>query len=93
MPIPVPAGDHFYPPVNQTNGERLCFPFMRSLPGQQHLGPRDQINQNSAFLDGSMVYGDTACLGRDLRAFHGGHLNVTVHPVRGKPLLPQVSVC
>lgn len=89
MPIPVPAGDHFYPPVNQTTGERLCFPFMRSLPGQQHLGPRDQINQNSAFLDGSVVYGEQACLGRDLRAFVGGRLNVTIHPVRGKDLLPQ----
>ncbi|XP_034243586.1 uncharacterized protein LOC117646626 [Thrips palmi] len=89
MPIAVPPGDHFFPPANQSTGERLCFPFMRSLPGQQHLGPRDQINQNTAFLDGSMVYGDQACLGRDLRAFGGGRLNVTLHPVRGKDLMPQ----
>lgn len=33
----------------------MCFPSMRSLPGQLHLGPREQINQNTAFVDGSMV--------------------------------------
>lgn len=38
MPIPVPRGDHHYPQVNHSTGERLCFSFMRSLPGQQHLG-------------------------------------------------------
>jgi hypothetical protein len=38
MPIPVPRGDHHYPQVNHTTGEQLCFSFMRSLPGQQHLG-------------------------------------------------------
>ncbi|XP_068084351.1 uncharacterized protein [Anabrus simplex] len=88
MPIPVPRGDHYYPQVNHTTGERLCFPFMRSLPGQQSLGHRDQINQNSAFLDASQVYGEHACQARDLRSF-GGRLNVTRHPVKGKDLLPQ----
>ncbi|XP_047529182.1 uncharacterized protein LOC125065554 isoform X2 [Vanessa atalanta] len=43
-PFPVPRGDHYYPEVNITSGERLCFPFMRSLPGQQQLGPREQVN-------------------------------------------------
>ncbi|GLG94269.1 Chorion peroxidase [Gryllus bimaculatus] len=88
MPIPVPRGDHYYPQINHTTGERLCFPFMRSLPGQQHLGARDQINQNSAFLDTSQVYGEHLCQARDLRGF-GGRMNVTRHPVKGKDLLPQ----
>jgi len=35
-----------------------------------------------------MVYGESACLARELRGF-GGRLNVTVHPVQGKDLLPQ----
>lgn len=39
-PFPVPRGDHYYPEVNITSGERMCFPFMRSLPGQQQLGKR-----------------------------------------------------
>lgn len=34
----------------------MCFPFMRSLPGQQHLGPREQVNQNTAYLDASQVF-------------------------------------
>jgi hypothetical protein len=38
MPISVPPGDHYYPQVNHTTGDHLCFSFMRSLPGQQHLG-------------------------------------------------------
>lgn len=54
-PIPIPPGDHHYPEYNITSGQEICFPFMRSLPGQQRLGPREQINQNSAYLDGSMV--------------------------------------
>lgn len=54
-PFPVPPGDHYYPEINITSGERMCFPSMRSLPGQRGLGPREQMNQNTAFLDGSMV--------------------------------------
>ncbi|XP_049950718.1 uncharacterized protein LOC126457994 [Schistocerca serialis cubense] len=91
MPIPIPRHDHFYPQVNQTTGEPVCLPFMRSLPGQQHLGPRDQINQNSAFLDASQIYGEHTCLARQLRSF-GGRLNVTQHPVQGKDLLPNSPV-
>jgi peroxidase len=61
---------------------------MRSLPGQQQLGPREQVNQNTAFLDGSVVYGENICVARQLKGFNG-RLNSTVHPVRGKELLPR----
>lgn len=44
MPISVPRGDHYYPQVNRTTGEQLCFSFMRSLPGQQHLGKQRLIS-------------------------------------------------
>lgn len=87
-PFPIPQGDHFYPELNVTSGERLCFPFMRSLPGQQTLGPREQINQNTAFLDASQIYGENTCLANKLRGF-SGRLNSTIHPIRGKELLPQ----
>lgn len=87
-PFPVPPRDHFYPEVNVTSGERLCFPFMRSLPGQQSLGPREQINQNTAFLDASQVYGENNCICQKLRGF-SGRMNSTIHPVKGKELLPQ----
>ncbi|KAG7189448.1 hypothetical protein KM043_017148 [Ampulex compressa] len=87
-PFPVPPGDHFYPTVNVSSGARMCFPFMRSLPGQQHLGPREQVNQNTGFLDGSVVYGENTCICNILRGFNG-RMNVTIHPNRGKELLPQ----
>lgn len=87
-PIPMPPRDSFYPELNVTSGERLCFPFMRSLPGQQSLGPREQVNQNTAFLDGSQIYGENNCVATKLRGF-SGRLNSTSHPIRGKELLPQ----
>ncbi|CAH1390605.1 unnamed protein product [Nezara viridula] len=87
MPIPIPSGDPFYPRRNVSTGERVCLPFMRSLPGQHRLGPREQINQNTAYLDGSQIYGEHACLARELRGF-GGKMNATRHPTQGKDLLP-----
>lgn len=90
-PFPVPANDHTYPTVNISTGERMCFPSMRSLPGQQNLGPREQVNQNTAFLDGSVVYGENNCVCNALRGF-SGRMNITTHPNRGKDLLPQSAV-
>lgn len=87
-PFPVPPGDHYYPEVNITSGQRLCFPFMRSLPGQQSLGPRQQVNQNTAFLDASQVYGENLCVLKNLKGLRG-RMNSTQHPVRGRELLPQ----
>lgn len=86
-PFPIPPRDHFYPEVNVTSGERLCFPFMRSLPGQQTIGPREQINQNSAFVDASQIYGENGCICQKLRGF-SGRMNSTIHPTKGKELLP-----
>lgn len=89
-PFPVPSGDYYFPEVNVTSGERLCFPSMRSLPGQLTLGPRDQVNQNTHFLDASVVYGENPCVANKLRGF-SGRLNSTIHPIRGKELLPQIN--
>lgn len=87
-PIPVPPGDHFYPTVNVSSGARMCFPSMRSLPGQQHLGPREQVNQNTGFLDASVVYGENSCICNILRGFNG-RMNITTNSRHGKDLLPQ----
>ncbi|CAL4059485.1 unnamed protein product, partial [Meganyctiphanes norvegica] len=88
-PITVPDNDPYYPAVNISSGRQFCIAFTRSLPGQQTLGPREQINQNTAFLDASHIYGQELCESRELRTNTFGHLNVTTHPIRGKPLLPQ----
>ena len=42
--------------------------FLRSLPGQQRLGARQQLNAVSHWLDGSMVYGSDPCMAAKLRA-------------------------
>lgn len=89
-PFPVPTGDHYYPEINITSGERMCFPFMRSLPGQQKLGPREQVNQNTAFLDGSQIYGENKCVLNQLKG-QFGKMNATAHPIRGKELLPMTD--
>ncbi|KAL1488619.1 hypothetical protein ABEB36_014422 [Hypothenemus hampei] len=70
-PIPVPPGDHYYPRYNLTSGKNICFPFMRSLPGQLQLGPREQINQNTAFVDGSMIYGENPCVLNTIKGEYG----------------------
>ncbi|RXG68404.1 Chorion peroxidase [Armadillidium vulgare] len=87
-PIPVPDNDPYFPSVNISSGRPFCISFTRSLPGQQTLGAREQINQNTAFLDASHIYGQDICEGRELRT-SDGLLNVTIHPIRGKPLLPR----
>ncbi|XP_067203363.1 uncharacterized protein [Linepithema humile] len=87
-PFPVPPGDHFYPTANVSSGAPMCFPSMRSLPGQQHLGPREQVNQNTGFLDASVVYGENSCICNILRGYNG-RMNITSSPSRGRDLLPQ----
>ncbi|XP_065339548.1 heme peroxidase 2-like [Cloeon dipterum] len=93
MPIPVPINDPFHPPPN--NGRPKCFAFIRSLPGQLNFGPREQVNQNSAFIDASQVYGEHICRTTSLRA-PGGRMNATFFPPMGpnsraRELLPQVT--
>ncbi|XP_030764452.1 uncharacterized protein LOC115888753 [Sitophilus oryzae] len=87
-PIPVPQGDHYYPDFNSTSGQKICFPFMRSLPGQLQLGPREQINQNTAFLDASVIYGENTCVLHKLKG-EFGRMNSTELPVGVKELLPR----
>ena len=51
-PIPIPKNDPFFPSVNKTTGAKQCLHFVRSLNGQQTLGPREQMNQVTAYVDG-----------------------------------------
>lgn len=49
------------------------------------------MNQVTAFVDASNVYGSDRCEARMLRTFIGGKLNVTRHPHGAKDLLPQTN--
>lgn len=73
-PIYVPPGDKFYSSYNIT-----CLNFIRSgvCPTCQ-LGPRQQLNKNTAFLDASHVYGNTQEQANQLRAYRGGLLKTSV---------------
>ncbi|KAI1303198.1 Peroxidasin -like protein [Halotydeus destructor] len=90
LPMPIPLGDPHFPAVK--NGQKQCLHFARSLNAQTKLGPREQMNQVTSYLDSSNVYGSEICEAKMLRSFVGGKMNTTAHPVKGfKDLLPQTS--
>ena len=87
-PISIPASDLFYSQFNAT-----CMEFVRSSPAPRRdctLGPRDQINQITSFIDASNVYGSTPEDHRALRLGKRGKLKYTDLHIR-KPLLPALD--
>ena len=66
--------------------------FVRSSPAPRPdcaLGPRDQINQITSYLDASGIYGSTAEQQHELRILVKGKLKYTDLHIR-KPLLPAL---
>ncbi|XP_029039457.2 uncharacterized protein LOC114874394 isoform X1 [Osmia bicornis bicornis] len=83
FPVPVASGD----PVFDVTG-RSCMDFVRSAPAPQcKLGPRQQLNQVTAFIDGSAIYGSDLNTARGLREFSGGRLRMQITP-DNRTLLP-----
>ncbi|XP_076759483.1 uncharacterized protein LOC143428473 isoform X2 [Xylocopa sonorina] len=83
FPVPVSSGD----PVFDVTG-RTCMDFVRSAPAPQcKLGPRQQLNQVTAFIDGSAVYGSDSNTARSLRELAGGRLRMQLTP-DNRTLLP-----
>lgn len=78
MPIDVPMGDKYFDP--HFTGE-MQIGFMRSdydpVTGDSIENPRQQINQITAFLDGSVVYGADIERANALRLFDGGKLKTS----------------
>ncbi|VDM22860.1 unnamed protein product [Wuchereria bancrofti] len=88
MPLLIPLNDPFFP-IYDENSKRRCLPFTRSLLGQLNLGYRNQINQLTAYLDGSAIYGSTECEMKELRTFVSGRLNSTNLGAFNPEALPQ----
>ncbi|XP_063234409.1 lactoperoxidase-like [Bacillus rossius redtenbacheri] len=85
LAIAVPPGDGFY----GRHGVR-CLEFVRSSPAPRAgcaLGPREQINQVTSYLDGSVVYGSDERRARRLRLGRDGLLRYSRVQYR-LPLLP-----
>jgi peroxidase len=76
--ISVPAGDPSFDPFNTGTA---TIDTMRSAydsaTGTSASNPREQVNQITAFLDGSMVYGSNETTAAALRTFSGGLLKTS----------------
>lgn len=55
-------------------GSPFCLDFTRSTPCIDSSGQRQQMNMNTAYIDGSMIYGSGDQRARTLRTFNGGRL-------------------
>ncbi|CAH0405563.1 unnamed protein product [Chilo suppressalis] len=85
FPVRLDAEDPFYQEYNVT-----CMEFVRSAPCPTcYFGPREQMNQATAFLDGSTVYGYTEERATSLRLQANGRLRMLRDGMR--ELLPPAS--
>ena len=90
-PIFVPKDDQVFGAGTPRNGE--CLPFRRSLvscptdtPGS--FSPREQINDLTSYIDGSMIYGSNLETADAVRDKKGGLLRVGDKQIAGRDSLP-----
>ncbi|KAK8379097.1 hypothetical protein O3P69_019137 [Scylla paramamosain] len=83
FPIPLSASDPLYKGLNSS-----CLEFTRSAAAPKcKFGAREQLNQQTSYLDGSAVYGTTPEAAVELRAMKKGLLKTQV-PLDGLQFLP-----
>uniref|UniRef100_A0A1B6E785 Heme peroxidase 2 n=2 Tax=Clastoptera arizonana TaxID=38151 RepID=A0A1B6E785_9HEMI len=86
-PISIPRNDPFYGKLYHT-----CMSYVRSLVAFRpdcNLGPAEQLNQVTHFLDGSTIYGNSKETEQSLRSFWNGRLKVDMQ--EGREFLPFKS--
>lgn len=72
FPVEILKDDPYYEQYNLT-----CMNFVRSAPAPTgHFGPRQQFNQATAFIDGSVVYGSNDARQKHLRTMENGTLRM-----------------
>ncbi|XP_075990865.1 peroxidasin homolog cardinal [Anticarsia gemmatalis] len=82
FPVELDVEDPFYQDYNIT-----CMEFVRSAPATTcHFGPREQLNQATAFIDGSTVYGFAESRLSMLRSASAGLLRML--KIGARELLP-----
>ncbi|XP_067829644.1 dual oxidase 2 [Heptranchias perlo] len=87
LDVPIPAGDSVFDP-NETGNVRLLYQRngWDSHSGQSPNNPRIQVNDVTAWIDGSSIYGSSHSWCDELRSFSGGRLASD-----SDPLLPKLS--
>ena len=93
FPVRVPSDDEAFGEDEPRAG--ACLPFARTVPACElaDFEARDQLNELTHYIDGSMIYGSTNERAEFLREFKGGRLRVgPVFPATGgNPSLPEIS--
>ncbi len=78
LPIPVPTGDPSFDPAGTgTKTIGMSRSTFDPATGTSTANPRQQVNANSAYLDGSMVDGSDATTATSLRTLSGGRLKTS----------------
>ncbi|KAK3609583.1 hypothetical protein CHS0354_038581 [Potamilus streckersoni] len=89
FPIEIPIGDPYYSQFNRT-----CMNFVWALPTPKldcSMGQRQQLNQNTHYIDGSQIYGSDVHTSNSLRTFSGGRhfRGRSCQPTTGSHLAPH----